>query len=211
MPVKIKICGITSVEDAGAAVEAGADALGFMLTEVSSRKISTEAAAKIIHQLPPFVAKVGVFVDPTEEFVRAAIAETGIDTLQFHGDESPEFCLRFGAIKVYKAFRVKDAGALQAMPAYDTDAWLLDSYVRGKAGGTGEVFNWDIACQAKESGRPIILAGGLNPENVAQAVHEVWPFAVDVSSGVATAPGKKDHRLIRDFCAAVRAIEAERF
>jgi phosphoribosylanthranilate isomerase len=209
--VRIKICGITNAEDAVAAVGAGADALGFMFTEASSRMISAAAAAKIIRPLPPFVAKVGVFVDPTEEFVRKAIAETGIDTLQFHGEETPAFCARFAPLKVYKAFRVKDAGALEAMSAYQTDAWLLDSYVRGKPGGTGAIFNWEIACQAKEYGQPIILAGGLNPENVAEAIHEAWPYAVDVSSGVESTPGKKDHRLIHDFCAAVRAMDAERF
>src|SRR5262249_6505405 len=161
MRVKIKICGITSREDAIAAVDAGADALGFMLTDLSPRKVSIELAAEIIATLPPFVAKVGVFVNPTDEFVRSAVSTAGIDTLQFHGDESAEFCRQFRLVKIYKAFRVKDATALQSMPAYETDAWLLDSYVRGKAGGTGEVFNWDIASQAKDFGRPIILAGGL--------------------------------------------------
>ncbi len=209
MRVKIKICGITSSEDAMAAVDAGADALGFMLTDLSPRKISIEAAARIIHDLPPFVAKVGVFVNPTPEFVRQAIQVAGIDTLQFHGEEPPEFCRQFAPLKIYKAFRVKDATALQTMPAYDTDAWLLDSYVRGKAGGTGEVFNWDIASQAKDFGRPIILAGGLNVSNVAQAIHEAWPYAVDVSSGVESAPGKKDAKLVKDFCEAVRKMESD--
>ena len=211
MRVKIKICGVTSVADATVAIEAGADALGFMFYEASPRHVTLVQAASIIRQIPPFVAKVGVFVNATEETVRQAITSCGLDTLQFHGDETPEFCRKFAPLKIVRAFRVKDASSLALMPKFDTDAWLLDSYVPGKLGGTGAKFNWNLACEAKESGRPIILAGGLTPENVAEAVHEVWPYAVDVSSGVEAAPGKKDHQMIRDFISAVRGIESEKY
>jgi phosphoribosylanthranilate isomerase len=211
MQVRIKICGITNVADANAAVEAGADALGFMLFDGSPRHVTLVQAASIIRQVPPFVAKVGVFVNATEETVRQAIASCGLDTLQFHGDETPQFCRKFSPLKVIRAFRIKDASSLAQLKKFDTDAWLMDSYVAGKHGGTGEKFNWHLACEAKESGRPIVLAGGLRPENVAEAVHEVWPYAVDVSSGVESAPGKKDHKAIKDFVAAVRGIENEQF
>jgi phosphoribosylanthranilate isomerase len=211
MRVKIKICGVTNVADATTAIEAGADALGFMFYDASPRHVTLVQAASIIRQIPPFVAKVGVFVNATEETVRHAITACGLDTLQFHGDETPEFCRKFAPFKVARAFRIKDAASLAQLNKYDTDAWLLDSYVPGKLGGTGAKFTWSLACEAKESGRPIILAGGLTPENVAEAIHEVWPYAVDVSSGVESAPGKKDHAMIRDFIAAVRGIESEKY
>ena len=187
--VRVKICGITHTADAVEAVAAGADALGFMFYERSLRHVSLNEAADIIRSLPPFVAKVGVFVNPTIEFVRQAIAECGLDTLQFHGEESSEFCAQFG-VKVIKAFRIGDAASLPAMLPYATDAWLLDSYVPGQLGGTGERFNWNLAIEANAHGHPIILAGGLTPANVAEAVRRVRPFGVDVSSGVETAPGE---------------------
>jgi len=205
MNLKIKICGITNLGDAQAAVEAGANALGFIFYEASPRHVSREVAAKIIRGLPPFVAKVGVFVNAPEPFIRQAIGECGIDTLQFHGEEPPEFCRQFAPLKRYKAFRVRDGASLKALRQFDTDAWLLDSHVPGKLGGTGAQFNWDLAVEAKQLGRPIILAGGLTPENVAAAVRRVQPYAVDVSSGVESAPGKKDARKLRDFIAAASA------
>ncbi len=205
MSVKVKICGITSVADALAAVEAGADALGFMFYEPSPRNLSFAAAEEIIRQLPPFVAKVGVFVDAGDEFIRQAIAECGLDTVQLHGSEPPEFCRKF-AVKVVKAFRIQNLASLQALPAYDNSAWLLDSFVPGQPGGTGARFNWDLALEAKKLGRPIILAGGLTPENVADAVRRVQPFAVDVSSGVESAPGRKDAAKLRAFIQAVRSV-----
>ena len=205
MNVRVKICGITNLEDALAAVDAGADALGFMFYEKSPRKVPVKVAADIMRRLPPFVGKVGVFVNAAEESVRRSFAECGLDTLQFHGDETPEFCGKFSPLKVYKAFRIQTLESLQALPAYKTDAWLLDSFTPDKPGGTGTQFDWDLAIEAKQLGRPIILAGGLTPDNVADALRKVRPFAVDVSSGVESAPGKKDHEKIRDFIAAVRA------
>ncbi len=205
MTLKIKICGITNPGDAQAAVEAGANALGFMFHELSPRNVSLGAAANIIRGLPPFVARVGVFVNAAEPFIRQAIGECGIDTLQFHGEEPPEFCRQFAPLKRYKSFRVRDGASLKALPQFDTDAWLLDSCVPEKLGGTGAQFNWDLAVEAKQLGRPIILAGGLTPENVAAAVRRVQPYAVDVSSGVESAPGRKDARKLRDFIVAASA------
>lgn len=202
--VKVKICGITSVEDALAAAEAGADAIGLMFYEKSPRCVSLEQAEMISHQLPPYILRVGVFVNPEPGLVGSAMAHCGLTMLQFHGDESNDFCGQFGLMSM-KAFRVKDETTLEQLANYTTAAFLLDSYVAGKQGGTGEKFNWDLAVEAKKFGRPIFLSGGLTPENVAGAVQKVAPFGVDVSSGVEAAPGKKDHKKIRDFVAAVRA------
>jgi len=206
MSVKVKICGITNLDDALDAVDAGADALGFMFYDGSPRNMSAKAAAEIIRQLPPFVAKVGVFVDPGEKAVLEMISLCGPDTLQFHGAETPAFCRKFSPLKVFKAFRIRNLESLQSLPAYKTDAWLLDSFVPDKPGGSGVTFNWDLAVEARKLGPPIILAGGLTPENVADAVRKVRPYAVDVSSGVESSPGKKDHAKMRDFIAAVRAM-----
>ena len=204
MSVKVKICGITSAEDALVAGEAGADALGFMFYAPSPRCVTRERAAEIIRELPPFIARVGVFVDPNEEEVRRAIAECGIDTLQFHGEESPEFCRQFG-LRVVKAFRVRDAASLEATKAFPKEAWLLDSFVAGKLGGTGERFNWDLAAEAARRHRTVLLAGGLTPTNVADAVKQVHPYGLDVSSGVESAPGKKDAAKVRDFISAAKS------
>ncbi len=209
MSVKVKICGITNLSDALAAVQAGADALGFLFHESSPRNIAPAVAREIILQLPPAVAKVGVFVNATAETVRRIALECGLDTLQLHGEETPEFCRQFTALKVWKAIRVRDAASLQQLPAYQTDAWLLDSFVPDKPGGTGAKFNWDLAVAAKKFGRPIILAGGLTPDNVAAVVRQVQPFAVDVSSGVESAPGRKDHTKLRAFVQAARIAAGE--
>jgi phosphoribosylanthranilate isomerase len=206
MNVRVKICGITNAEDALTAVDAGADALGFMFYASSPRYMTRKAAGKIIHQLPPFMAKVGVFVNPTAEEVRQAIADCGLDTLQFHGEESPEFCRQFG-LKVLKAFRVQGTETLKALPSYSSVAWLLDSFVAGTRGGTGNTFNWDIAAEAVKMGGRVILAGGLTPENVAEAVRKVRPYGLDVSSGVESAPGRKDAAKVRAFIAAAKGVK----
>lgn len=208
MSVKVKICGITNAPDAITAVEAGADMLGFMFHEQSPRHVSVEAAGAIIRQLPPFVVNVGVFVNAPADLVWRAIGVCGLNLLQFHGEEPPDFCVQFGVMSM-KAFRVRDAESLKAMSAYPADAWLLDAFVPGRYGGTGATFNWDLALQAKKSGCPIVLAGGLTPENVGDAIRKVRPFAVDVSSGVESAPGKKDAARVRAFIVAVRAADAE--
>ena len=203
--MRVKICGITNLADAQAAAEAGADALGFVFYEKSPRFVSMKTAAEISRALPPFIIRVGVFVNPTKELVLKAIAECGLSLLQFHGDEPPEFCAQFGLMSM-KAFRIRDAGSLKELPKYKTDAWLLDAYSSDTLGGTGEVFNWDLAVEAQKSGRPIFLAGGLTPENVADAVRKVRPFGVDVSSGVESSPGKKDHAKVRAFINAAKTV-----
>lgn len=204
MSVRVKICGITSIEDAVAAVNAGADALGFMFYERSPRRISMDLAATIKNALPPFVVKVGVFADATENVVRSA-ALCGLNALQFHGNEPPDFLKRFSPTTTIKAFRIQNAASLTMLSAYNTSAWLLDSYTPAQLGGTGNTFNWDLAIQARKLGRPLILAGGLTPENVADAVRKVRPYAVDVSSGVEFAPGKKDPAKIAAFIQAAKS------
>jgi len=206
MSVKVKICGITNAPDALAAVEAGADALGFMFYEPSPRHIAIRQAAEIIRKLPPFILKAGVFVDASEDVVLRAIGDCGLNLLQFHGQETPEYCTQFGLMSM-KAFRIRDAASLTSLQNYATDAWLLDAFNADKLGGTGEKFNWELAIEAKRSGRPIFLAGGLTPDNVAGAVQMVQPFGVDVSSGVEAAPGKKDHGKVREFIKAARSVE----
>ena len=202
--VKVKICGITSIGDAEAAVGAGADALGLMFYPGSPRRISVETAQAIERRLPPFIIRVGVFADPAPEDVFSAMHQCALNLLQFHGHETPEFCRQFG-IMTMKAFRIQNAQSLLEIPDYQTDAFLLDSYAPGLAGGTGETFNWALAVEAGKFGKPIFLAGGLTPENVADAVRTVRPFGVDVSSGVEQSPGKKDPEKMRAFIAAVRS------
>lgn len=203
MSLKIKICGITNVADGLAATEAGADMIGLMFYERSPRHISLATAVEISRALPPFIVKVGVFVNPNEDVVMRAIGDCGVSLLQFHGEETPEFCTQFGVMSM-KAFRVRDAESLADLPKYETDAWLLDAFSPDAHGGTGAKFNWDLATEAKLMGRPIFLAGGLTPENVGAAVRQVQPFGVDVSSGVESAPGKKDHAKVRAFVLAAR-------
>lgn len=203
MSVQVKICGITNVEDGCVAAEGGADALGFIFYEKSPRFVSIEKVSHIIRSLPPMIMKVGVFVDAQEEFVLRAIRECGLSLLQFHGAESPEYCLQFGLMTM-KAFQVRDEESLSHLADFKTDAWMLDAYAPGKLGGTGEKFNWDLAIEAKKLGRPIFLAGGLTPENVAEAVQRVQPYAVDVSSGVEVSPGNKDHGKVKAFIQAAK-------
>ncbi len=204
MDVKIKICGLTNVDDALAAVEAGADFLGFVLWERSPRRVTIETAREIARQLPPGVRRAGVFVDAAVEQVMFSLRICDFSALQFHGRESPSFCKQFGVMTI-KAFRVRDAASLQAMQGYDTDAFLLDTEVEGQPGGTGKTFDWSLAEGAKQFAKPVFLAGGLTPENVGDALRAVQPFGVDVSSGVESAPGRKDHQKMRDFVAAARA------
>ena len=203
MSVIVKICGITNLADAQTAVEAGADALGFIFYPGSPRYVVPEAAAEIISQLPPYIVKVGVFVNPSEEQVLSASNLAQLNILQFHGDEPPGFCLQFGLMSM-KAFRVSGPETLDELPNYPTDAWLLDAYTPGALGGTGEKFDWDLARQARGLGRPIFLAGGLTPENVGAAIAQVRPYGVDVSSGVEISPGRKDPEKVRRFITAAK-------
>ena len=204
MKTQVKICGVTSVADALAAAGAGADMIGLMFYDGSPRHVTLAQAAEIARALPPFVLKVGVFVNPDEAQVMEAIAACGLNLLQFHGDEDSVFCTQFGVMSL-KALRVRDSESLQTLGNFHTDAFLLDAYSKGGLGGTGEKFNWDLAVAAQKFGKPIFLAGGLTPENVADAVKQVRPFAVDVSSGVEAAPGKKDAAKVRAFIQAAKA------
>ncbi|MGH7975271.1 MAG: phosphoribosylanthranilate isomerase [Limisphaerales bacterium] len=205
MKTRVKICGITNLADAKVAVEAGADALGFNFYEKSPRFVSLQTAAEISKQLPPFILRTGVFVNAPEDFVLRAISKVGLTMLQFHGDEPPAFCAQFGLMSM-KAFRIRDESSLAELPKYATDAYLLDACSSEARGGTGEKFNWDLAIEAKKFGKPIFLAGGLTPENVADAIRKVQPFGVDVSSGVEISPGKKDRAKVAVF---VRAAKKE--
>ena len=205
--VKIKVCGITDTEDALMAAELGADALGFIFYPPSPRSIKPEAAKNIIAQLPPFVTTVGVFVDEAAATVKELAATVGLDWLQMHGKETPEYCRSLDR-RVIKAFRIRGENSLTGLAAYQgvVQALLLDTYKKGQVGGTGETFNWDLAREARKYG-PIILAGGLTPENVAQAIATAQPQAVDVASGVEAAPGKKDPLKLTEFIKAVRSLE----
>jgi phosphoribosylanthranilate isomerase len=181
-------------------VQAGADALGFNFYEKSPRHVDLRQAAGIISKLPPFVSTVAVFVDPALEAVQRVLLNCRIDSLQFHGDETPAFLAQFPADKVIKALPVRDRASLKALKAFRRSAaLLLDAYHPKLRGGTGRVFSWDLARQAKRMGTPIILAGGLNPGNVAEAVAEARPFAVDTASGVEISPGRKDAQKMRAF------------
>jgi len=203
MSIKVKICGITSTEDAATAVAAGADLLGLVFHEPSPRHVSLETAEAIARAIPPYVLRVGLFVNPGPQAVAEAIVRCGLQMLQFHGDESPEFCGKFGMMTM-KAFRVAGEETLEGLTRYATDAWLLDAYAPGKFGGTGQTFDWGLAAKAVQLGRPVFLAGGLTPANVADAVRTVRPYGVDVSGGVERAPGRKDPDKVRAFIASAR-------
>ena len=200
--VKIKICGITNTDDAMAAVELGADALGFNFYKKSPRYIDPQRAAEIITQLPPFIVPVAIFVNEREDRILETLKTACIHGVQLHGDETPEFCQRFGN-HVIKAFQVKDKESLKHMSHYRVSAYLLDSYREGLRGGTGTTFDWHLAVVAKTFGR-IILAGGLNPDNVAEAVKLVQPYGVDVTGGVEREQGIKDHAKLKKFISEVR-------
>ncbi len=194
--VKIKICGITNLEDALAAADFGADALGFVFYKDSPRCISQDEAKNIIRNLPPYIATVGVFVDKTPEEIEAVMAHVSLDVAQLHGHEPPDACLIKG--RVIKAIRVKELSDLEPLKHYHVSAFLLDAYTPDSLGGTGQIFNWDIATEAKQFGN-IVLAGGLNPDNVKKAIRWVRPYAVDVSSGVEEKKGRKDLKKLRLF------------
>ena len=203
--VKVKICGITNIEDAMAAIDAGADALGFVFFRESPRYISPENAKAIINALPPFIVKTGVFVNEPIENIEKIISMTGVDLIQLHGNESPEMCR--SSRRIIKAFRVKSMESMDPLNDYKelVSAFLLDTYTPDVLGGTGQIFNWDIAIEAKQFGR-IILAGGLTPENIADAVKRVAPYAVDVSSGIESKRGKKDHKKMQFFIERAKSV-----
>lgn len=201
----VKICGITREEDARAAVRAGADLLGFIFVRSSKRWVEPERARAIISTLPSKVIPVGVFVNSARKEICDIISTAGIRLLQLHGDESPGDTLGYG-LPVWKAFRVGPDFDLRSLQQYEADGLLLDSYAEGANGGTGKTFDWEIAVSAKRYG-PIILSGGVTPENVAGAVWKVAPYALDVNSGVESAPGVKDPARIDRLFEVLRNIK----
>jgi phosphoribosylanthranilate isomerase len=201
---RIKICGITSIEDALAAAASGVDALGFVFYAKSPRAVSPEQAATIIRCLPPFVTTVGLFVNADRVTIEATIATCGLDVIQLHGDESPQDC-DYSGCRVIKALRIKDSASLERAADYEVSGLLLDAWSDQVYGGSGEVFDWHLL-KDFASHHPVILAGGLTPENVADAIRQVRPYAVDVSSGVEKAPGEKDFLKVAEFIRQVRNV-----
>ena len=204
--IRAKICGLTDLGDALLAVEAGASALGFVFAD-SPRRISAVEARAIVQGLPPLVATVGVFVDEPTSRIAETAEFVGLTSVQLHGSEPPEALAGLERWKVIKAFRPRRSEELEQLRAYATaSAFLLDTYRPERAGGTGEAFDWRLAQETKAFGKPIILAGGLTPENVARAIELVHPFAVDVATGVeGETPGKKDPVKLTRFLEAVRS------
>jgi phosphoribosylanthranilate isomerase len=201
----VKICGLTNLEDTLAAIEQGADLLGFNFYPESSRFIPYERAEEIFQEIPPNIPKVGVFVNEDYQTVVDAACQLELDYLQFHGDETPEFCNPMGHPWM-KAFRLTDESVLETIPRYGCEWILLDAGVKGKYGGTGERADWELAKRVKNMGKKIFLAGGLTPENVQVAVATVQPFGVDVASGVESKPGKKDLRKMEEFITRAKSV-----
>lgn len=210
--LKIKICGITNLEDAFAAIYYGADALGFVFYHNSPRAIPPSNAKKIVSSLPPFITTVGVFVDKEKNEIEEIASYVGINIIQLHGSEPPEYCNEIVSNKYIKAIRVKELSDLEPLNNYKTaSAFLLDTYTPDEIGGTGRIFNWEIAIEAKKSGR-IILAGGLTPENIDEAIQFVQPYGVDVSSGVeGREKGKKDLIKLRSFIENARTAYMKQY
>lgn len=196
--VQVKVCGITRPSDALKAAELGAQYLGFIFVRRSPRRIEPALAGEIISRLPKRVVPVGVFVNTPRDRVLDVISTSGIKMAQFHGYESPDYCESFGQFPVMKAFSVRPQFGLEDVDPYHTDLFLLDTYDPKRKGGTGKTFDWDLARPVVEKYR-VMLAGGLNPENVVDAVETLEPYAVDVSSGVEESPGIKDHGKLERF------------
>jgi phosphoribosylanthranilate isomerase len=202
--IKVKICGITNKEDALYAAECGADALGFIFYEKSPRYIEPDNAKTIIAALPPFVTTVGVFVNKDFNDIRDITLLTGVTVVQLHGDESPSYCNLVEG-KLIKAIRVKNDSSIEGLKKYDVDTFLLDSFDKNSFGGSGLTFDWKLAEKAKQYGK-IILAGGLTPDNVEEAVKKVAPYGVDVNSGVEKKPGIKNKNKVKEFIIRSKAV-----
>ncbi len=199
---RVKICGITNIEDAVAAAEYGADAIGFVFQSKSPRAITPDTAKNIVSALPPFITTIGVFVNESKLEIERIIRYVGLNIVQLHGNEPPDACQLNR--KVIKAIRVKDLTDLEPLKRYDVSAFLLDTYSPHTMGGTGQIFNWDIAVEAKKFGR-IILAGGLNHENIEEAIKWVRPYGIDVATGVeSNKKGEKDHKKLKLFIEKAR-------
>ena len=201
--VKVKVCGMTSLKDALVAVEEGADAVGFIFYKKSPRSVTMKIVREIVLELPPFVDTVGVFVDESAVQINKIADYCNLDIIQLHGDESPAFCKRIRR-KVIKAFRIKDMQSVKKLSSFQVSGFLLDTFSENLHGGTGKVFDWNLALPAKKFG-PVIMAGGLTPNNVQQAVRQVRHYGVDVCSGVESEPGIKDHKKVRAFLKNAKA------
>ncbi|WP_455245922.1 phosphoribosylanthranilate isomerase [Petrachloros mirabilis] len=208
--IRVKICGITNAQDAFVAVEAGVDALGFIFYRKSPRYIELDAAKEIIQSLPVFVTPVGVFVNEEIGAVRSIMDHCGIHLAQLHGDETADYCKTLFR-PVMKALRLKDRSSLLSLAEYtgraEVQSFVLDSFTEKGYGGTGLKADWEIAAEAART-VTVLLAGGLTPDNVIEAINAVRPYGVDVSSGVESIPGKKDHGKIRAFLEAVRVVSS---
>jgi phosphoribosylanthranilate isomerase len=203
--VKVKICGITNLEDALSSIKAGCDALGFVFYRRSPRYITVKRAKEIIKNLPKGIIKIGVFANAKEKEIRKIANSCKLDILQFHGNESPKFCARFKGYKIIKAFRIRGRVDFKDILKYKTFAYLFDTFLKTKIGGTGKVFHWEFLTDIDKINRPIFLSGGLTAKNVSRAINTVHPDWVDVSSSVESSPGKKDHKKVREFIKAVKS------
>jgi len=201
--VKVKICGMTNLKDVKVAVDGGVDAVGFIFYKKSPRSVTMQVVREIVLELPPFVDSVGVFVNETAEQINKIADHCKLDRVQLHGDESPAFCKKIRR-RVIKVIRVKDIQSLKKLSDYPVSSFLLDTFSEDQYGGTGKVFDWNLAYSAKKYG-PIILAGGLTPINVRQAIQRIQPYGVDVCSGVESQPGIKDHKKMQAFLKNVKA------
>jgi phosphoribosylanthranilate isomerase len=203
--IRIKICGITNLDDARAAVDEGADAIGFIFYSKSPRVISFRKAGEIVRALPPFVSSVGVFVNESEVNIREAVKEANLTHVQLHGEESPLFCQQLG-LNVIKAFRIEVPEDLDPIKDFSVRGILLDSCQKAQYGGTGKSFDWKMLSRFSP-GKPIILSGGLNAENVREAIELCSPYAVDVSSGVERSPGIKEGDKMKRFIRIVKGLK----
>ena len=205
---QVKICGITNREDAVCAVECGATALGFIFYPPSPRYIKPDDAKKIISALPEKIVSVGVFVNETKSTIKKIMGECGLDMIQLHGDESPAFCLEFPLSSTIKAVELKKEEDVHRASNYDVAAILVDSRHEGLYGGTGRKSNWELAGRIKEK-KPLILSGGLNENNIADALQNIAPNALDINSGVEASPGKKDHKKLARIFEIIRIFDTK--
>ncbi len=210
--VKVKICGVTNLDDAMLVTNVGADFIGFNFYPESPRKISAKLCKEIVSKLPPFITPVGVFVDEDINELKKTAKKCALKMIQLHGNETPEYCAQAAqetGLPVLKAFRIENETSLEAIKPYleAVSYLLLDAFVPGEPGGTGETFNWDLAVRAKDLNKPFFLAGGLNPDNIQDAISKVQPFAVDCASGVERLQRRKDYDKLNRFVRKVRGLK----
>jgi len=214
MRIRVKFCGITSIEDRDSAIIAGADAIGLVFFKDSPRYVTLEKAERIVRNMPPFVSATGVFVNKDLEYIGECIERCGLDAVQIHGDEDVDYCLKFksrnfNGVKLIKSIRVKDKRSLASIENCPCDAILLDAYKKESYGGTGEGIDLSLVIIAKEYGKNIIISGGLNPDNVYEIIKKAKPYGVDVSSGIESSPGRKNMELMEEFMKEVNRAEKE--